>query len=628
VLHPYLTNSLNKIIEQTEHIPIWLTEGKTTLLPKSTDTRNPKNYRPITCLPTTYKILTAIISKRISQHLERNDILPAEQKGCRKGSYGCKDQLLINKMILEDCSRRKRNLSTSWIDYKKAFDSVPHSWILKTLELYNINSKIRGFISESMKNWKTIMYLKHNEGTVESRHIAIRRGIFQGDSLSPLLFVLALAPLTELLNTTEYGYKVGETRYSHLLYMDDIKVYASNDMQQTGLLKTIKSFSDDIHMEFGIDKCAKATFKNGKLTRTSDIQLDSLTKIKELEHDGTYKYLGIHEGDGINHKEMKDKVRKEYYRRVRLVTRSELNSTNKFQAINALAVPVIAYSYNILNWQIKELEKIDTKTRKLLTQERMHHPISDVDRIYLSRAQGGRGLIQIVNSYKTASIGLAKYLEQSDDRLLRPVYEHESHKKLYSVIKASNKFTQELNLAESSFERGLISPTTQAMQVKVKAKTSMQEQCKEHWKQKALHGKYPERLEDPDVDREKSLAWLKSAGLKGETEGFIMAAQDQSLNTRVYRAKIIKDGSSPSCRLCHHFDESIDHIVSGCPALAKTDYIHRHDRVGTYIHWLLCRHYNIPTTEKWYEHKPNTVTENDNITILWDMPVHTDTDLT
>ena len=91
----------------------------------------------------------------------------------------------------------------------------------------------------------------------------------------------------------------------------------------SNLLTVIKKFSDDIRMEFGLEKSAKAASKRGKLTETSDLQLD--TCIRELEQEGVYKYLGINEGDGKQHVAMKEKVRKEYYRRVRLVLKSELN---------------------------------------------------------------------------------------------------------------------------------------------------------------------------------------------------------------------------------------------------------------------------------------------------------------
>jgi hypothetical protein len=74
-----------------------------------------------------YKILTGITTKIISTDLEEQNFLPAEQKGCHPGRKGCKDQLMISKAIYEDCRGRDNNLSIAWIEYQKAFDSVPHS---------------------------------------------------------------------------------------------------------------------------------------------------------------------------------------------------------------------------------------------------------------------------------------------------------------------------------------------------------------------------------------------------------------------------------------------------------------------------------------------------------------------
>jgi len=134
-------------------------------------------------------------------------------------------------------------------------------------------------------------------------------------------------------------------------------------------------------MEFGLDKCAKATFKRGKLTETSDLQLDIDSCIKELDQENTYKYLGVDEGDGIQHAKMKEKVRKEYYRRVRMVLKMELNAVNRFEAINTLAIPVVTYSCNIIDWKKSKIKRLDTKTRKLLTLSEMHHTKADVDRL-------------------------------------------------------------------------------------------------------------------------------------------------------------------------------------------------------------------------------------------------------
>ena len=81
------------------------------------------------------------------------------------------------------------------------------------------------------------------------------------------------------------------------------------------------------------------------------------------------------------------------------------------------------------------------------------------------------------------------------------------------------------------------------------------------------------------------------------------------------------------CRICSKQQETIDHLVSGCSELAKTEYTQRHNRIAAYIHWKICKHYNIKVTDKYYEHEPKTVTENNEATILWDMPIQTDREI-
>jgi hypothetical protein len=60
------------------------------------------------------------------------NLMPKEEKGCCRGSKGCKDHLLTSKVILQGCESRKKKLRMAWIDYQKAFDRVPHSWITKS----------------------------------------------------------------------------------------------------------------------------------------------------------------------------------------------------------------------------------------------------------------------------------------------------------------------------------------------------------------------------------------------------------------------------------------------------------------------------------------------------------------
>ena len=107
-----------------------------------------------------------------------------------------------------------------------------------------------------------------------------------------------------------------------------------------------------------------------------------------------------------------------------------------------------------------------------------------------------------------------------------------------------------------------------------------------------------------------------------------MAAQDQALRTNVIKSRIDKQDVSPMCRMCGKREETIAHVVAECEKLAQNQYKNwRHDRVGRIIHWELCRRYGFKCTEKWYDHIPKGVLENEKSKILWDFRIQTDQQL-
>ena len=180
-----------------------------------------------------FKILTSVITDRLYNHLEKESIMTPEQRGGKKNCYGCEDQLMINNVILENCKKKKKNLSTAWIDLE--------------------------------------------------------------------------------LQKTGYGYQLDkQTKINHLFYVDDLKLYGTSGSQLNGLISTVKKVSDDIQMEFGLDKCAKATFKRGKKVSAEGILLNDHQLIQDLDQAETYEYLGMQEGEGVQHHQIKVKIKKEY----------------------------------------------------------------------------------------------------------------------------------------------------------------------------------------------------------------------------------------------------------------------------------------------------------------------------
>ena len=178
------------------------------------------------------------------------------------GSRGTKDKLPIDKAVIRNCKRRKSNLNMAWIDFRKAYDMVPHSWMLKSLDLIGTPRNVIDLLKNSMKNWKKNLF--SGESPLEA--VNINRGIFHGVSPSPLLFFITLIPLTRVLRRLKQGYsfRKGRPRLNYLLFMDDLKLYGSSESDIDSLVRTTKLVTEDIGMSFGIDKCGVLLSKGGK----------------------------------------------------------------------------------------------------------------------------------------------------------------------------------------------------------------------------------------------------------------------------------------------------------------------------------------------------------------------------
>ena len=183
------------------------------------------------------KLLTRVIADQIYAHLDQEKLLPEEQKGCRKGSRGTNDLLYIDRAVIEEVKSRNENLAMAWIDYKEAYDMVPHSWIIECLDLFGVAENIKSLLANSMEKWKVMLC----SGNSELAEVEIRRGIFQGDSLSPLMFVLVLIPLSLILRKAKAAYEFSENKkkIKYLLLMDDLKLYSRSEKGLDSLVQTV-----------------------------------------------------------------------------------------------------------------------------------------------------------------------------------------------------------------------------------------------------------------------------------------------------------------------------------------------------------------------------------------------------
>ena len=136
-------------------------------------------------------------------------------------------------------------------------------------------------------------------GNSELGEVEIKRGIFQGDSLSPLVFGLALIPLSLILRTAKATYVFSESKekINHLLFMDDLNLYSRSEKGWDSLVQTVCVFREDIGMEFGIEKCAMLFMEKRKIVKSDGTELSDGKVIKSLQKGESYKYLVLLEAD-------------------------------------------------------------------------------------------------------------------------------------------------------------------------------------------------------------------------------------------------------------------------------------------------------------------------------------------
>ena len=150
---------------------------------------------------------------------------------------------------------------------------------------------------------------------------------------------------------------------------------------------------------------------------------------------------------------------------------------------------------------------------------------------------------------------------------------------------------------------------------------------KANFDEKKLHSMFFKETKEVRDDKDSWL-WLQKGVLKKETEGLILAAQEQALRVNWIKKMIDKQDCSAKCRMCDERDETVAHIVSECSQLAQNDYKKcRHDKIAAIIHWNYCKKFGFACTEKYHEHFVETkmkVLENDEVKLLWDFSIQTE----
>ena len=200
-----------------------------------------------------------------NEHLETRDLINGAQRGARAGCSELIDNLLIDRTVTLDCHRRRRNLSMALIDVKKVYDLVGHGWLEEMIILHRFPVWLSRTVEKFSKSWNTRMMATTKQGRETSEPIRFLKGLPQGDTLCLRLFTVCLIPIAWKISASK-GYNLSKPisiKVKDLLYIDDLKIFASSESKLNRVMESTKSAMEDVRLQWNPKKCASFMYKGG-----------------------------------------------------------------------------------------------------------------------------------------------------------------------------------------------------------------------------------------------------------------------------------------------------------------------------------------------------------------------------
>ena len=279
-------------------------------------------------------------------------------------------------------------------------------------------------------------------------------------------------------------------------------------------------------------------------------------------------------------------------------------------------------TFGIIDWTIQELETIDKRTRKILSMNGSFHPNSDIDRLYIPRYQGGRGLKAVRSLFECRIASLYNHLQTYRERneYMNYVYQQEENE----TIRVGKELLNKNNVVASV--------TDTPKQTGKKLLRQLQEEKTKSYKEKMMHGYFRKTIEqNENIDHKESQQWLQDKYLTSHFVAYACAIEEQEIATKYLLNKRQRDeGKTPTinnkCRLCKTNVEDITHIISACPMMSSRYYLPlRHDPIAKII---FQEHVKNNSNEKLLFCNENEFIEKVGyFEYWWNVPIHTSTKL-
>ena len=301
----------NCILKYNSHIGKWLTSILNPIH-KSGDKSDTTNYRGIAVMSCFAKLFYSVLNLRLTDYVLEKKILNERQLGFIKGNRTTDAHIILHSLIQKYCFMKGSRLYSCFVDFSKAFDTIPRGLLFKKLANYGIKGNFFNILKNMYIN-DSICIKVDNKLTNCFR---VNQGVRQGCVLSPLLFNLFLADLPEfLLSPTCQPAKLNDQKpLGCLVWADDLILLSESDEGLQNMLYNLGSYASINKLRINSDKTKSIIFnKTGRLIRSAYKLADTF-----IHTTNSYKYLGclVTPAGGILHGlgDLKDRALRAYYK--------------------------------------------------------------------------------------------------------------------------------------------------------------------------------------------------------------------------------------------------------------------------------------------------------------------------
>lgn len=647
---------LTKLNNPESRLPKWFCHGRAILLPKKGPKEDPANSRTIACLNSAYKLWTGLLTKWLNLIIEGRDILPEPQVALKSGIWGVQEAHVIHRTIVSDAKTHGRSLFIGYFDFAKAFDSVSHSLIRWVLEVIGVSENMRVMIKKLIKLWTLTYECKRGGVTEKGTPMAVRNGVLQGDTLSPLLFCLCIAPISYALMHDpnfegEYSLIHGSRQHeisnqlpNHVYYMDDLVIFAPSRETLSQMIRLVEGVSSDLGLN--INKSKSATYV---MKRTVEAIHDSFDEYPLLSKNETYKYLGLPLSSKLEMTEVWKSLEEKILARVRIIFSSRWTIRQKIIAYNAAIAPMVTFiSQNVIigNGPFKSLlrkgDALEAKIRRLIQKHKIRSRYGCKARLFLRAESGGIGFKSIRHAMEDAVVYSYAYIRARENLLI-------SRSFMLSLDK-SNRRNIISDLAQIFADYGIewewedranwrapihsdtLTATKYARFICCKLNEIRQETLMREWRSKKTSS---DVLNCADIDLDLSFLWLEKGAISSAVLRSCLAVQECALQTKTHKMNKGKY-SDMTCRMkCHEmlqyngesleiiqpYRETARHIVTECHNWRQGLGVCRHNEVARTMYNDLCIQYGFEP--RLYQRKIEGIRRKGKVMIFWNQAIKT-----